>query len=286
MRLHISHHPDLGVMPNSPEEPSPPLEGRSHPLLPATDRHNHGRAHLGHACNYWLGRSQLTTRQLSRIADWGMDEKGWLADSKIAELRRNGFLRPLSTSYCDALGAANQAIWRWQVQGPDATIAKLGLPETYRVQREWLNGAHWLAHPDYPDEPLGPADWFEIATGHLELDYVQSPVLAPNEGPMITEELCQLLLSLVPPDMATRDRLRAILKVYPVADTDRRERLGNALQGVSTYSSEDFEAELFAFGQIVRHLRGGVSARDYGPCELYSELTQNRRQRGGNTGVD
>lgn len=285
MKLHISHHPDLGPMSNSPEEPAPPLKGLTHPLLPATDRHNHGRAHLGHAINYWLGRSNLTTRQLSRIADWGMDERGWLADSKIAELRRNRFSRPLSTSYCDALGAANQAIWLWQVRGEDATIAKLGLPETYKVKRDWLAAAHWLPHPEYENEALTPADWFEIAAGHLELDYVQSPVLAPNEGPQISEELCQLLLRLVPPDLPTRDKLRTVLKAYPVSDTDRRERLGQVLMGISTYSAEDFEAELYSLSQIVRHLRG-LSARDYGPCELYAELTLNRKQSGGNADDD
>lgn len=213
-----------------------------------------------------------------------MDERGWLADSKIAELRRNRFSRPLSTSYCDALGAANQAIWLWQVKGQDQAIAKLGLPETYKVRRDWLDGAHWLAHPEYADEALTPADWFEIAAGHLDLDYVQSPVLAPNEGPQISEELCQLLLSLVP-DLATRDRLRTVMRAYPVSDTNRRERLGSVLMGITSYSSEDFEAELYALSQIVRHLRG-LTARDYGPVELYSELTLNRTQSGGSGGDD
>lgn len=249
-------------------------------LLPATDRHNHGRAHLGHAVNYWLGRAGLTTRQLSRIADWGMDERGWLADSKIAELRRNRFGRPLSTSYCDALGAANQAIWRWQAKGEEAAVASLGLPDVYQVKREWLSQACWLKHPDYPEEPLTPADWFEIATGHMELDYVKSPVLAPNEGVQITDELCHLLLSLVPEDLPQRDKLRTVLKAYPVSDVERRERLGACLLGSASYSSEDFEAELYSLAQLVRHLRG-VSARDYGPVELYAELTEHRRQAGG-----
>jgi hypothetical protein len=253
-------------------------------LLPATDRHNRGRAHLGHALNYWLGRSGLTTRQLARVADWGMEETGWLQDAKIAELRRNRFSRPLSTSYCDAMGAANEALHCWQVKGQDAAVDRYGLPANFNVKDDWLDTAHWLAHPEYRDDPLGPADWFEIATGRLQLDYVQSPVLAPGEGQQITEELCQLLFGLVP-DLSSRDQLRKLLKCYPTADQSRRDLLVSVLNGAATYSSEQFEAELYALSQMVRHLRGFM-ARDYGPVELYAELTRDRRQSGGGNADD
>lgn len=253
-------------------------------LLPATDRHNHGRAHLAHALNHWLSRGSLSNRQLARIADWGMEERGWLADTRVTDLRRNKFAKSLVTGYCDALGVANQAIWRWQTQGADAALAALGPPEAYRVKTEWLNGATWLAHPEYPAEPLGPADWFEIASGYLHLDYVASPVLAPREGPMITEEFCDLVMGLMP-ELSTRDRLRKILKAYPVSDVDRREKLASALQGISTYSSEEFQDELFSLSRIVIALRG-LSSRDYGPVELYAELTEHRRQTGGSRDDD
>ena len=110
MKVTIAHHEEWPLpMSNAPEPPEEPVPGMDRPILPATERHNRGRAHLGHVLNYWLSKSNLTTRQLSRIADWGLDERGWLHDAKISHIRRNAFIRALPMRYLDAMGAANQA---------------------------------------------------------------------------------------------------------------------------------------------------------------------------------
>lgn len=280
MELHLAAHPDWPFpMSNAPATPPEPGPGHAALILPATERHNRGKAHFSHALNYWLAKSGLTTRQLSRIADWGLDEKGWLHDAKITHLRRNSFLRPLPIRYVDACGAANQAIWLWQCRGEQEAISKLGPPAKDRVQPAWLASAVWLPHPDYPSEPLGPADWFDVVAGYLELPYVASPKLAPQEGPQLTRELCALLFSLAD-DGSQREQLQQILRAYPVSDRERRERLGSVLLGISAYTADEVEAELYALSEIVRNLRR-LNAKDYGPAELYAELSRDRRQSGG-----
>lgn len=283
MKITVAHHPAWPLpMSNAPESPEPG-PGMSRPILPATDRHNRGRAHLGHVVNYWLAKSSLTTRQLSRIADWALDESGWLHDAKLSQIRRNAFIRALPMRYLDALGAANEAIWRWQCRGEQAAIAKLGPPEKDKVEPEWLNTAIWLPHPEYPSEPLSPADWFDLATGHLELPCVASPILAPNEGPKLTEELVQLLLGLVDGE-SPRDQIRHLVRLYPsTTDRERRDRFASVLVGAASYDSSEIERELYGLASIVAGLRG-LSATDYGPAELYAELTQARRQSGGAAG--
>lgn len=280
MELHLAIHPDLPLaMSNIPGPPPEPSEGMGAPILPATERHNRGRAHFGHVVNFWLAKSGLTTRQLSRIADWGLDERGWLHDAKISQIRRNAFVRALPMRYSDACGAANQAIWTWQCRGQDEALAKYGPPEKDRVRPEWLDQAAWIAHPDYPSEPLGPADWFEVATGYLELDCVASPPLAPQEGPQLADEACKLLLSLVATE-SQRDQVRHLVRLYPVPDKERRDRFAAVLIGATVWDSSEMEHELYPLSQVVRALRG-LSGKDYGPTELYAELTRDRKQGGG-----
>lgn len=280
MKITVAHHEDWPLpMSNAPEPPEEPAAGLDRPILPATDRHNHGRAHLGHVLNYWLSKSNLTTRQLSRIADWGLDERGWLHDAKISQIRRNAFIRALPMRYLDAMGSANQAIWTWQCRGEQEALAKYGPPSKDRIKTEWLDRAIWLPHPDYPSEPLGPADWFDVATGYLELPQVASPVLAPAEGPQLTDELCKLLSNLVATE-SYRDQVRHLVRLYPIADKERRDRFASVLIGATTYESAEMEAELYAMSEVVRSLRG-LTAKDYGPAELYAELTRDRRQSGG-----
>lgn len=285
MEIHLAFHPDWPhPMSNAPEPPPEPGPGMSRPILPATDRHNRGRAHLGHVVNYWLARSNLSTRQLSRIADWGLDERGWLHDAKLSQIRRNMFIRALPMRYLDALGAANEAIWLWQCRGEAAAVSKLGPPPKDRVDPEWLTSAIWLPHPEFPTEPLSPADWFDLACGHLELPCVSSPILSPNEGPLITAEIRALLLSLVATE-SSRDQVRHLLRVYPVTDQERKDRLTSVLIGAVSYSKEQAEQELYALAEVVRALRG-LTSLQYGPAELYSELSQDRRQVGGGPGDD
>jgi hypothetical protein len=248
-------------------------------VTPATDRHNRGKAHFSHVLNWWLARSGLTTRQLSRIADWGLDERGWLHDAKISQLRRNQYIRALSMRYSDACGAANQAIWLWQCRGQEEAISKLGPPSKDRIDPTWLDTAIWLPHPDHASEPLNPADWFEVATGYLTIPQVASPVLAPHEGAQLTDELCQLLLSLVATE-SPRDQIRHLVRLYPLADKERRDRFASVLIGATVYDSAEIEHELYAMAIIVASLRG-VTTTEYGPAELYVELTADRRQTGG-----
>lgn len=280
MKLTVAHHEDWPLpMSNAPEPPPQPSPGMARPVMPATERHNRGRSHLGHVLNWWLSRSNLTTRQLSRIADWGLDERGWLHDAKISQIRRNAFIRALPMRYLDALGAANQAIWMWQCRGEQEALAKYGPPAKDRVKPEWLNAAVWIPHPDYPSEPMGPADWFDVATGYMELPQVANPVLAPNEGTQLTDELCKLLLSLVSAE-SPRDQIRHLVRLYPAPEKERRDRFASVLIGATTYDSAEMEQELYAMSTIVASLRG-LSPKDYGPAELYAELSRDRKQSGG-----
>lgn len=280
MKVNLSFHPDWPLpMSNSPDPPPEPSPGLSRPITPATDRHNRGRAHLGHVMNWWLAKSELTTRQLSRIADWALDERGWLHDAKISQIRRNAFKERLPIRYLDAMGAANQAIWTWQCRGEHEALAKYGPPEKDKIKPEWLNKAIWIPHPDYPSEPLGPADFYDIAAGYLDIPQVASPVLAPLEGPRLTDELCKLLLSLVANE-SQRDQIRHLVRLYPSNDRERRDRFASVLIGSSVYDSSEVEAELYAMSAIVAGLRG-LSTAQYGPAELYAELTQDRKQTGG-----
>lgn len=264
---------------SNPPEPSAERTRRIRPSLPAVDRHQRGKAHLASVLNHWIMRSGLTTRQLSRIADWGLDHSGWLSDGKISHLRRNAFGREIPTRYLDACGCANEAIWLWQTQGEHAAISRLGPLTKNRVRAEWLDRAIWLAHPDYPTEPLRPADWFDIATGYLNLPCVTSPILAPNEGPQLTDELCRLLLGLVSTE-SPRDQVRHLVRLYPIADRERRDRFASVLIGATSYDSAEIEAELCGLAGVVAGLRG-LTASDYGPIELYEELSRDRRQSGG-----
>jgi hypothetical protein len=285
MKVTIAAHDEWpSPMSNAPEPPPEPSGGMPRPITPATDRHNRGKAHFGHVLNWWMAKSDLTSRQLSRIADWGLDEKGWLHDGKISQLRRNYFVRALPIRYMDACGAANQAIWTWQCRGEHEAIAKYGPPGKDKIDTKWLNAAIWVPHPDYPSEPLGPADWFDVATGYLEIPQVASPVLAPTEGPQLTDELCRLLLSLVASE-SQRDQVRHLVRVYPVTDRERRDRFASVLIGATVYDSAEIEQELYAMATIVAELRG-LTTTDYGPAELYAELTADRRQNGGAAGGD
>lgn len=283
MKTTVAYHQDWPFpMSNAPELPEDPPKGPDRPAMPATERHQRGTAHLAHVVNYWLLRSGLSARQLSRIADWGLDERGWLHDAKIAHIRRNAFGRGLPTRYLDALGAANQAIWTWQCRGEDEALARYGPPTKDRVETEWLNAAIWIPHPDYPSEPLGPADWFDVATGYLEIPQVRKPLLAPTEGPQLTDELCRLLFDLVANE-SQRDQVRHLVRLYPATDRERRDRFAAVLIGAASYDSDEISRELYLMAEIVRNLRG-LSGADYGPAELYAELTRDRKQRGGPAG--
>ena len=109
-----------------------------------------------------------------------------------------------------------------------------------------------------------------------------SPILAPNEGPKLTEELVQLLLGLVDGE-SPRDQIRHLVRLYPPTDRERRDRFASVLVGSASYDSSEVERELYGLASIVAGLRG-LSATDYGPAELYAELTQARRQSGGAAG--
>lgn len=285
MKISVAQHPDWSSpMSNAPEPPEDPPRGPDQPPQPATERHQRGTAHLAHVVNYWLLRGDLTARQLSRIADWGLDERGWLHDAKVAHLRRNAFGRGIPPRYLDALGAANQAIWTWQCRGEDEAMAKYGPPSKDRIEPEWLNRAIWIPHPDFPSEPLGPADWFDVSTGYLEIPQVQKPLLAPTEGPQLTDELCRLLFNLVAGE-SQRDQVRHLVRLYPATDRERRDRFAAVLIGASSYDSDEISRELYLMAEIVRGLRG-LTGAEYGPAELYAELTRDRRQRGGLVGGD
>lgn len=279
MKLTLAHHPDWPLlMSNSPDAPDEPVTPPP-PASPATDRHNHGRAHLSHVLNWWMAQSDLSARQLSRIADWGLDERGWLHETKISYLRRNQFKERIPIRYLDAMGCANQAIWTWQCRSPHDAIAKYGPPSKDKVRPEWLNRAIWIPHPDYPSEALGPADFYDVAAGWMDIPDVARPILSPREGPQLTAELCQLLLSLVP-GKSPKDQLRDLARLYPATDRERRDRFVAVLVGAGSYDRDEIEHELPVLAGIVAGLRG-LTTTEYGPVELYEELTRDRAQTGG-----
>ena len=139
---------------------------------------------------------------------------------------------------------------------------------------KWLDRAMWLPHPERPREPLGPADWFGVAAGYLELPCgIACP--APQKGPMLTDELCPRLFTLVANE-SLRDQIRHMVRCYPASDRERRDRFAASLLGTTRDDSGQIEAELYDLSEIVRVLRG-LNARDFGPAELYAELSSDRR---------
>lgn len=250
----------------------PPSSPRSRPV---TLRHEQGRSHLASLLNHWLRNGELSHEQLSRIADWGLGEAGWLSPSQISHLRNRNMARGANAKNIEGLTGANHAIWLWQSAGPEQAIKALGPHSTWQVDAEWLDRAIWLPEPGSTTEPLSYGDFAEVNAGRLKLSYLDGQSLSPGEATDISQRLSDLLNSLAAGGTPAEGFAR-ILDAYPLEDQARRERLRDLLLG-SIWSREELEAELYALAVTVATLRG-KELSSYGPAELHAELSAHRRR--------
>lgn len=277
MKITAGAHPDLS-MPFSagPEEPPPPIRGRSEPLRIATERHEQGTEHLAAMLNHWLGRSGLSHDQLVAIAAWGLGEQGMLDSTVISRIRNGRQVRGANWRHIDALAAANEAIWLWQTGGERKAWAKLGPHSGWGVRDQWLNDACWLEHPEHPGQPLRFADMAEVIAGHLDLPYLSAASLSPAEAKRLSDGLAALMDELIAErGWGPRRGSEELIEAYPVEDKARQRRLKALIVGDITLTREELEGELHAIAEMIRVVRG-LSIGSYGPEQLRAELRSDR----------
>lgn len=240
-------------------------------------RYELGRSHFANTLNWWMIRCGISHAQLGSIADWAMREDGTLISSQISHLRNANIRNPSLLAF-DALGAANQAIWLWRTAGSEVAIKQFGTSGLEPPTAELLDRIDWLPQPEQPDQPLRFAQWCELFCGLLQLPYVDRVVVPPQEARQLSDELGRLLDQLVSETgMGMREGMAEILKLYPVADSNRINRLRGVILGHEHYNHSQVEEELFAISELVAQLRG-LPDGQYGPRELYAELTRKRRR--------
>ena len=267
--------PELPPPPQTVPDSLPPGRQR------ASRRHVQGRQHLSAVLNFWLSRSGLSHEQLGSIADWAMSEKGWLSSPQISHLRNGSVVKPSHKSL-DALGGANEAIWRWQNNGLQECQKHYGPHSAYRIQDEWLSDAIWLHHPENTNKAINYADFCCLQAGYLVLPYLGEVNLSPSEAKPLSQALADLFDRLAQERLAEgqsmRHALDAVLAAYPsTASRDRREHLRSVIMGSADYSRPELEKELSCLAETVRALRG-LSEGEYGPAELHAELSASRRR--------
>jgi hypothetical protein len=231
--------------------------------------------------NFWLAKANLSHEQLGSIADWAMSEKGWLSSPQISHLRNGSVVKP-SHKNLDALGGANEAIWRWQREGPQECRRHYGPQSAYRIQDEWLSNAIWLHHPENNDKAINYADFCSLQAGYLVLPYLGEVNLSPSEAKALSQALADLFDQLAQERLnevqSMRQALDVVLAAYPSsASRDRREHLRSVIMGSADYSRPELEKELPFLAETVRVLRG-LSEGEYGPPELHAELSASRRR--------
>lgn len=222
------------------------------------------------ALNWWLTRSNLTTRQMASIAAWGLGETGALGHSIISRICN----RKLSPSIKSLIGmeALNRAIWLWQAKGRDAAVTQLGWPAAFGVQDAWLDGAIWLPVPDDDKHPLDLGDFVDVWTGRLELPYLGSRLLLPGNHRATADQLPHLLdATIVAAGLSPMAGVRQLLAAYPAQDDDRRERFRGVILGEQQLTRDELQEELLAVAEAVRVMRG-LPLGSYGPAELLAEL--------------
>lgn len=242
---------------------------------PASERHEQGRSHLAGLLNYWLRQGQLSHDQLGAIADWGLGESGWLIASQISHIKGSRLTRGLPAKACDAMAAANRAIWLWHERGPAAAIKELGPHSSWNVTEEQVERAIWLPSEERQG-PLDFCDFARLSAGWLRLGYLGTMALTDYEASDLSERLSDLLNTLVA-GTTPAAALQRILEAYPITDDQARaEGVRDLLLG-GHWSRERLEAELYAMAVTVATLRG-VPLSSYGPIELHAELARNRRR--------
>lgn len=278
MKVTAGAHPDLPMpFTNGPEPPAEPVRGLAEPLRLATERHDEGRKALASMVGHWLVSSGLSLEQLSLIAAWGLNERGIMDKSILSRIRTGAKTRGASLAQIDALSAANQAIWLWQVRGQDKAWARLGPHSGWGVRDEWLDNASWLAHPDHPNEPLEFADMAEVMVGYLDLPYVGPPPLSAADARVASDQLARLL------DRLCAERgwgamagVRNLMAGYPVSDRGRQQRMRRVIVGEQLLSGDELASELHALAEMVRAVRQ-LKPGEYGPRELQAELMSGGR---------
>lgn len=242
----------------------------------ATRRHSSGRAHFANVLNWWLREAQLSHNKLGSIADWAIGETGWLQSSQLSHLR-NGNIRNPGLGTFDALGAANEAIWRWQTEGPKACVVAYGPHGGGRPFEETLTAAIWLPRPN-GDQPLAFPDLCELFTGRITLDYVTDVVVSPADARAMSERLGELLNTLTLQfDGTVRETIGRLLQLYPVEDKRRSDRLRGLMLGMEAFDREQLEEEMVAVSEMIRAARH-LPEGSYGPRELHAELSSDRRR--------
>jgi hypothetical protein len=273
MKLTAGVHPDLPMpFSNGPEPPEEPVKGLAEPLRVADMRHEEGVRNMAALVNYWLTHSGLQYNELLAIADWGIGQKGLLDKAVISRLKSGQKTRGASWRQIDALSAANQAIWLWQVKGQQNAWAKLGPHTGWGVREEWLDGATWLPHPDHPNEPLEFADMAEVLAGYLDLPYLGPMPLSAAEARQASGALGLVL------DRLCAERgwgamagMRNLLAAYPVGDRGRIQRMRRVILGEQRLSADELEGEMVAVAEMIRAVRR-LKPGEYGPGELQAEL--------------
>jgi hypothetical protein len=274
MKATIGAHPDLPFpFSNGPEPPPDPPGGLREPLPLCSERHERGVATMAALLNHWLGRGKLSHARLIAIANWGLNERGIIDEAVVSRTRNGRQVRGLSWKHLDALAAANEAIWLWQVRGPDRAWARLGPQTGWGVQEDWLDDAIWLQHPDHPDEPLNYGDLAEVLAGYLDLPYLSTALLSPGDARRMSDALSHLLEALIADQgWGPREAVKRLLAAYPIADQARQQRMAAFVVGQASLSREELEAELHALAEMIRVVRA-LKPGMYGPAELRRELS-------------
>lgn len=235
---------------------------------PVSLRHEQGRAYIAALLDYWIKRSDISYDKLSRIADWGLGERGLLSPSQISHIRNNDLMRPVPTRNLEGMAGANLAIWLWNHKGEDQALRRLGPHSTWKVEPESLDSAIWLPTHDDDTEPLTYGDFAEISAGILTMPYLTLDAAAAN-GPGLSERLSKLLNALAGGGTPAEGVSR-VLAAYPITEPDRQRRLRDLMLG-DHWTAAEVEAELYALSLAVSHLRA-LPLGSYGPDDLRAEL--------------
>jgi len=241
-------------------------------MRPATERRERGIAQVPALLNHWLARSGLSHEQLATIAGWGQGEPGALDPSWVSRAKNRHYVKGASWKNTDALAAANEAIWLWKVQGPDAAREKLGPQSSWGIKAEWLDAAEWLPVPEHPDQPLRFAELASVFAGHLQLPYLATALMTPSDARKASDRLAELLNDVaVQRGWSPREAKAEVRKAYPTTDAARHRRLLAVMFDDEQLSREELESELHAVAELLRVLRG-LKPGSYGPAELRAEL--------------
>lgn len=239
-------------------------------------RMTYGRAHFASVINWWLNRSDYSQSQIGAIADWAVGQDNWLISSQISHLRNNHVRQP-SFINLEAMANANELLASWHLEGARATFHRYGPYESSVLSEELLDRGIWLKHPQ-TEEPLSFEGFCSLFVGRLKLPYANTVNLSGHDARRLSEELGVLLDDLAAETgLSPRDAITKVLSHYPVDDPARVRRLRAVLLGTEVFSQQQVETELYAISELVAGLRG-LPEGQYGPQELYAELTRHRQR--------